>query len=132
MKEESREVLDRLRGREPDREEFEHAGFKCLILRHPQLRHLCGYVGIPKTHPYYGKANDEIPYLQVHGGITWSQKGNGKQWNKKFLWIGFDCAHAEDLSPRSGLNRPFEIYRDIRYVRREVKSLAEQLKEKED
>lgn len=41
--------------KEPNRLEWEYCGFKCLILRTDRMKHLCGYVGLPKWHPYYGK-----------------------------------------------------------------------------
>jgi len=117
---------------EPDRLEFEHAGFKCLILRNSELKHLCGYVGLPKWHPYYGWDYDEID-VDVHGGLTFSARGRGKRWKKGYWWIGFDCGHAGDLVPVvesftqdakwfRGL-----IYRNIEYVKAELKHLAEQL-----
>ena len=32
---------------EPDRVDFEHAGFPCLLLRNPRLGQWCGYVAVP-------------------------------------------------------------------------------------
>jgi len=58
---------------EPDRQEFEHAGLKCLILRHPELKQLNGYVALPKGHPCYGKGYDNID-VEVHGGLTFSER----------------------------------------------------------
>ncbi len=89
---------------EPHRDEFEHAGLKCLILRHYELGHLCGYVAVPKGHPCYGKDYDHIPYddlfpIRVHGGLTFSREGNGDTWPKGYWWLGFDCAHAWDIVP---------------------------------
>lgn len=34
--------------------EFEHAGYKCVVI-FGNVGHRCGYVGIPKNHPLYGK-----------------------------------------------------------------------------
>ena len=39
-------------------------------------------------------------------------------------WVGFDCAHLYDLVPAHP--RPGDIYRDERYVRRELEGLARQ------
>lgn len=83
---------------EPDRLEFEHADFKCLILRPSEMKHLCGYVGLPKWHPYYGKDYNGID-VEVHGGLTFSQQGDGERWDKDLWWLGFDCAHSQDLVP---------------------------------
>ena len=116
---------------EPDREEFEHAGLKCLILRHSELKHLCGYVALVKGHSEYGKHYDEI-VANPHGGLTFAQEGNGLKWEEGYWWVGFDCAHAGDLVPGVELlplSTPL-IYRDLTYVRAGVKSLAEQLAEK--
>ncbi|HUU65476.1 MAG TPA: hypothetical protein VMW37_05160 [Dehalococcoidales bacterium] len=116
---------------EPHREEFEHAGLKCLILRHHELGHLCAYVGVPKGHPCYGQHYDYIPYddlfpIRVHGGLTFSKEGDGDTWPKGYWWLGFDCAHAWDLVPYM----PVELggtYRTFQYVRREVETLADQV-----
>ena len=34
--------------------EFEHEGYKCVVI-FGNIGHRCGYVGIPKNHPLYGK-----------------------------------------------------------------------------
>lgn len=38
--------------------EFEHAGYKCVVT-FGIMGHRCGYVGLPKNHPLYGKGYDE-------------------------------------------------------------------------
>ena len=123
---------------EPHTDEFEHAGLKCLILRHDELGHLCGYVGVLKGHPCYGKDSEHMPYddlfpVEVHGGLTFSRVGNdGDTWPKGFWWLGFDCAHAWDVVPSiEELLRPArgprEGYKNFQYVKREIESLARQL-----
>lgn len=42
--------------------EFEHAGYKCVVI-FGSFGHRCGYVGIPKNHPLYGK--DSSDYLEI-------------------------------------------------------------------
>lgn len=42
--------------------EFEHAGYKCVVI-FGSFGHRCGYVGIPKNHPLYGK--DYSDYLEI-------------------------------------------------------------------
>lgn len=42
--------------------EFEHAGYKCVVV-FGSIGHRCGYVGIPKNHPLYGK--DYSDYLEI-------------------------------------------------------------------
>lgn len=134
---------------EPDRVEFEHQGLPCILLRQPSSGHWCGYVGVPPEHPAFGKApryyddeGKELPPnptndLDVHGGITYTEHCAGavchvpkpgeddRRW-----WLGFDCAHAYDLTPRGAadeLRCCGEVYRDARYVEMECRSLAEQL-----
>lgn len=116
---------------EPDKVEFVYCNFKCLILRHPELKHLNGYVALPPGHPYYGKHYDNID-ATVHGGITFAQEGDGNNWNKGYWWIGFDCAHFNDYSPEVGDilgrgPREHETYRNIEYVTDELKRLCQQL-----
>ncbi len=116
---------------EPDKDEFEHDGLKGLIVRNPKLGHLCGYVAVPKGHPCYGKNYSHIPYddlfpVEVHGGLTFSQAGDGATWPEGYWWLGFDCAHAWDLIPYM----PFELkgtYRNFQYVKQEIKALANQV-----
>lgn len=46
---------------EPDHKEWNFRGLECRILRVPNAGHLCGYVGIPESHPLYGYSyNDEV------------------------------------------------------------------------
>lgn len=85
---------------EADAIEFEYKGYEAFIIRiwkkeHSATEeayfggHLCGYVKIPKTHPYYGK--EEID-LDVHGGLTFNEMHEEH-------FVGFDCAHSIDLVP---------------------------------
>lgn len=118
-------------------------GYNCLVRRAvPELGNLCGYVAVDKDHPLYGKrwtTDSEVYALNAHGGITHTDYI--PEEDTEFLWwIGFDCAHADDLSP--GLHKllmeskmpgtlSWQVYRDMDYVISEVESLAKQIKEKE-
>jgi len=62
---------------EPDQEEFVHAELPCLILRGP-MKSLCGYVGVPPSHPMYQKEYNDIDVV-VHGGLTFSHMGGFKE-----------------------------------------------------
>ena len=53
--------------------------FKCEIKRTPGLRHLCGYIHLPKEHKYYGVNYSDLSFLSVHGGLTYSGKDK-KEW----------------------------------------------------
>lgn len=119
---------------EPDRLEFEHAEMKCLILRAQEAGNLCGYVGLPPGHPAYGLDFYKIHkkhHIAVHGGLTFAEEGDGDRWPLGYWWVGFDCAHPGDLVPGlyrlSPSQKRYNEYRDIDYVTRETKALAEQL-----
>jgi len=92
----------------------------------------CGYVGLPKGHPDYGKHYDDIDdSIEVHGGLTFS--GYWEELQDQLWYLGFDCGHAQDLEihplaslsnryiPRYISNKPAE------YVEEQTKRLAEQL-----
>ncbi len=127
---------------EPDKAQWidETTNLDCLIVRGP-LGALCGYVGVPESHPYF-EADWEKPDVSVHGGLTFADRcqptddesrhicHSGEVANKTVWWLGFDCAHAWDYSPKGRLGRPFdEVYRNFSYVKSEVESLAKQLAE---
>ena len=109
---------------------------ECKIVR-GGLGHLCGYVAVPKDHPWYGVGYNDISqasgdYVEVHGGLTFSGKLTLK--TKKW-WVGFDCAHLGDLVPAARLADHGdwdETYRDIGYVTNELVNLARQAKEVAD
>lgn len=129
---------------EPDRLEWRYAGtprFPLLIVRGPSGA-LCGYVGVQPGHPWHGKDVSDIDDISVHGGATYA-RGCDEEGHichvprpgesPDVWWIGFDCAHAGDLSPKyNEFNRRLrlhgvgEVYRDLAYVRAEVESLAHQ------
>lgn len=140
---------------EPDHIEFCYRGFPCIIHRaHPVnpenpkdvLGHLCGYVGVPPSHPFHGKRYNEVP-VEVHGGLTYAEKSGrsfccekGDAW-----WLGFDCAHLGDLVPGIWEMRqpggilheihsryehckiPEDAYRTIAYVKNEIRNMVKQL-----
>lgn len=134
---------------EPNRINFKSHGLDCMLVRHSRSLHWCGYVGVPASHPDFGKDWGDVAY-RVHGGITYAKAcqhhichitddPEDKTW-----WFGFDCAHAGDLSPTSikwneewakkweaehgrkpiGCN---DSYRDVAYVKRETQRLAKQV-----
>lgn len=136
---------------EPDRFEWvdKSTGYNCLVRRAMHTGAWCGYVFIPKGHPYYGKDGDNV---SVHGGVTFSGALELRSVKIPFtkwvlfierVWaIGFDCAHAGDFMPAIAAitNRPpykcpmglmDETYKTLDYVKAECENLAGQLKEKE-
>jgi len=87
---------------------------------------LCGYLGVPKCHPWFGLTTDSDIRIRVHGGITfpWPEYIPDENFphNLEGLdiwWIGFDCNHFPDqANPKS-----------LIYVQQELKELAEQAAE---
>jgi hypothetical protein len=64
---------------EPDKAQWVDAatGYDCLIKRN-QWGALCGYVGVPQGHPFYGlklnwDGDDPLSELDVHGGVTFAE-----------------------------------------------------------
>ncbi len=85
---------------EADITEIEYLGYEACIVRIFKIEtftkeevyfggHLCGYVKIPESHPYYG---DKDVNLEVHGGLTFNSM-------EEEHWVGFDCAHSGDMVP---------------------------------
>ena len=129
---------------EPDRKHWvdQATGLDCLIVRN-RLGALCGYVGVPEGHPYYGKDynDDALCGVDVHGGLTYSDHCRGdichtpeEAANEPVWWLGFDCAHAGDLCPKltgsaalSALSALGGAYRNMPYVESECRDLAKQL-----
>jgi len=55
---------------EPDKEQYTDSvtGLPCLIRRNDELGHLCGYVGVAPSHPWYGKSEDGCMAGRLHCG----------------------------------------------------------------
>lgn len=92
--------------------------------------------------------------LDIHGGITYSKPTPPGKERSKFWWFGFDCSHCQDYMPNMGEINQFMAkhmketmctakfleykktrdkmnqdltYRNMEYVIKECKKLAEQL-----
>ncbi|HYJ33795.1 MAG TPA: hypothetical protein VE326_11300 [Candidatus Binatia bacterium] len=133
---------------EPDKAQWidEATGLDCLIVRN-HFGALCGYVGVPPSHPWHGKDYDDVDAF-AHGGLTFAgacqegaEDGPGichvpePGRPADVWWLGFDCGHYMDLSPGmldslpSDLREQIEAhqtYRTFDYVRGEVAGLAVQ------
>lgn len=110
----------------------------CMIVRN-RVGSLCGYVGVPESHPWHGLDYDAID-VDVHGGLTAPKAGPRPSTPfatpcNRAGWVGFDTAHLYDLSPaiaaldemrRAQRGLPADVYRDLDYVRNETLSLAKQ------
>ncbi len=134
---------------EPDKKQWtdKKTGLPCLIVRNERLGHLCGYVGVPKDHPWYGlDYHDLESVVSVHGGLTYADKCDGEhichvveEGEDDVWWLGFDFAHSGDktfLTPDH--QRIFDLhilhpppfsytYKDMKYVARECRRLASQI-----
>jgi hypothetical protein len=122
---------------EPDRIEWRSGqGYPCLMVRHPVLGHWCGYVGLPPGHPWHGRAAGGIGAC-AHGGINYAEPCNDQICHvpepgdtDDVWWIGFDCAHYDDLSPgifparRILMGTCIGEYRGVAYVVQQVEALA--------
>lgn len=114
---------------EVDDDKWEYSGMNCRIRRGP-LGALCGYVGVPASHPWFGKDySDDGVDAYVHGGLTFAEKI--KDDTEGLWWFGFDCAHQGDLVPAMNEfslgHRANDIYRGIWFVHNETNALAEQI-----
>lgn len=127
----------------------EHLGFEWNIT-HNSMGYRCGYVRVPKGHPWHGvqfdvgETREGFAEPEAHGGITFSKPdmacdkgGADDAW-----WIGFDCARYCDLpdpslpSDEAGKAiqkfyadtpvRPGSAVRTQEYVEAECRSLCEQ------
>lgn len=127
---------------EPAHVEFRHCGLPCLLHRGP-LGAWCGYVAVPPGHPLHG-CSYSTPDISVHGGLTYADECAGAICHvpdpgepDNVWWFGFDCAHGGDIVPKfvdletiPETSRMFfqeGVYRDMAYVTRETRELAEQL-----
>lgn len=115
-------------------------GYGCAIVRHTSMLHLCGYVGVPMTHPWAQKGYDDMrmadnEWVDVHGGLTYSTDHAPNEKPDGHWWLGFDCAHCGDLVPymakRGGHLDREESYKDWAYVKAEATKLARQAKQTE-
>lgn len=143
---------------EPDKVQWPDAvtGLPCLAVRNPHGGNWCGYVGVVEGHPWHRQDCNDVKtadgdYVDAHGGLTFSGACAETADPSKHIchvpdegepdgvwWLGFDCAHAWDISPASIASvrkndlsgfwapGPDEIYRTLAYVKQECAGLARQ------
>ena len=131
---------------EPDKVQWtdKQTGLLCLAVRTPRMGNWCGYVGVTREHPDFGKEYDDVD-VDVHGGLTYAAacQGDNKEHgichvvgpgeDDAVWWFGFDTAHCGDYwSPayRGQVPAARDTYRTLPYVRGEVTELARQLKDR--
>ena len=119
---------------EPDNKDWSSKyGLPCCI-RRSSLGTLCGYLGLDRDHPLFGRDYDSLVMIDCHGGLTFAEASkDGTHWV-----LGFDCAHSGDVCPVSvALEQEFKLkhdrsytlgtYKDIEYVTAKCEALAELL-----
>ena len=110
---------------------FESKGFPCMIVQHPVLGHLCGYIAVPQGHKFFKMPYTKVDRLperpSVHGGLTYSGKNPmTQQYDKDLWWLGFDCAHIGYVPVDKDIVVN-EYEWTVDEVKEELKSLADQL-----
>lgn len=110
-----------------------HLGFEWVVV-HNGMGYRCGYVRVPKGHPWHGKGYDDVD-ADCHGGLTFAKADEpcDKGGPDDAWWLGFDCGHAgdeQDLSlPHDHVFGVGGVVRTQLYVEQECRSLCEQAAE---
>lgn len=83
-------------GRYVIEETFEYLGYECkIVFRDWGGR--CGYIKIPKDHPFYYESYDFCnKFVDCHGGLTFAGIFLDDEESTTGSWVGFDCCHCED------------------------------------
>ena len=103
---------------------FEYKGYPCVVIL-MWHGHRCGYVGIKN---FLGKGLEEarklrlIQYydIECHGGITYRDTTLFGQDDKNTYWIGFDCAHWQDLPDVGKMIEVFGDTANLEFAKREL------------
>lgn len=97
---------------EPDRAQWTHAGFACLMVRHPHHGYLCSYVGVDRAHPLYGKHPLHGEADELFANLDPARDLNYGDYCDDVIchvpepgmpddvwWLGMDFGHAFDQAP---------------------------------
>jgi hypothetical protein len=68
--------------------------------------HPCGYIEVPKDHPYYNLTYQEGAYLPVHGGVTFSEDHLNDVVEDTWI-LGWDYGHFGDKTLHFGGERHY-------------------------
>ncbi len=114
--------------------EGQHLGFEWVIV-HNGAGYRCGYVRVPKGHPWHGKNYNDVA-AGVHGGLTFGEPDLpcDKDGPDDAFWFGFDCAHCDDardpsLPTRNEYPMPIFEHQTVKtqeFVEAECRRLCEQ------
>ncbi len=114
---------------EPDYKEWvdQKTGLQCMAIRNP-YGIWCGYVGLPVNHDLYGLGGSVFEDFHVHGGVTYASSHPRDPNETDLWWVGFDCAHSNDLcpDPKMAVLRK-GVYRTLSFVEDSCARLARQL-----
>jgi len=125
----------------------EHADLQFEVTKN-DLGYRCGYVRLPKGHPWHGRdySDEALWDVAVHGGLTFAAPDShcGKGGEDDAWWLGFDCGHLGDAPDpqlmdgkhiaadialeRAGLGRMMhgDVIRSTEYVVAECHRLCDQ------
>jgi hypothetical protein len=81
--------------------------FPCAIQKSKALGTLCGYVGVPPCHPWYGR--DDI-HADVHGGVTYNQHEQVGH-PAMLAYLRRHLANAQDMDRKYEGEEPMRDYR---------------------
>lgn len=108
-------------------------GYRFLVARNETMGHLCGYLAIPKGHPWANQHAPQLAHVQVHNGISYScpveLTSMASRCPAGWWVVGFACAnHEHDWIP--GLPRLNNApYRSVAWVMDTLKCLADEARE---
>lgn len=129
-------------------------GFQFIVKRNPWSGNLLGYIRIPKGHPWYKMSTRKkwykargylawgrfrvnhfkragycaLPFVEVHGGLTYCDKLSYKGMQQRGWWVGFDCVHYMDAGPIMGRTIGGS-YRTFKFVLGQIDLLSSQMAE---
>lgn len=135
---------------------FYKVEYHTCSIKNPIKKYLVHFFDRHRHHSVLSRLKGEIAYcdhtpetfMDVHGGLTFSgpcqedrEQGICHSGTDKVWWFGFDCAHGGDLIPSIETlrkNHPgfasmsasiflTDTYKNISYVKKQVKKLAQQL-----
>lgn len=137
---------------EPDKVSWtdEATGYPCIVKRHPQMGHFCGYVAVPEDHPHFGKDYGVPATRRCPSELTFAAPCSKDEddahdichivqpgQSDNVWWFGFDCAHGWDIIPATQSMSylrsmfPGASYKDVEWVKNACEQLALDLKQAE-
>ena len=69
--------------------------------------HPVAYIGLPLNHILSELDTHDLTIVDVHGGFTYSSRGDGKYLPEGYWWYGWDYAHVGDWQGYYTEDNPF-------------------------